>query len=277
MLSFGIGGTAVLLAGVSADLVIGRSSETVLPHFPHARPGPRVSGSFYSRARRQTVGWTISYPPGHASGDAPPVCVVLHGYDSDHRYAFTTLDLQTAQAQLVNGKPLAPVVLASIDGGDTYWHRRRDGDDPIAMILDEYLPLLADRHLETHKIAVLGWSMGGYGSLLLAELSGIVTTVVAERPAIWPSYEVAQSVNSTAFDSAAEWQRCSVMARSAALQRSAVRVDCGLSDPFLPASQALEKVLHRPSSVNLSPGGHDATFWAGRGPAQLRFIASHLA
>jgi len=156
VLGLGIGGAATLLAGVSADLVIGRSSETVLPHFPHARPGPLLSGSFYSRARRRRVGWTISYPPGHAPGDALPVCVVLHGYDSDHRYPFTTLDLQAAQAQLVNGKPLAPVVLASIDGGDTYRHRRRDGDDPIAMILDEYLPMLAERHLETHKIAALG-------------------------------------------------------------------------------------------------------------------------
>jgi len=40
--------------------------------------------------------------------------------------------------------------------------------------------------------------MGGYGALLLAELSTIVTTVAAESPAVWPSYEVAQSVNSTA-------------------------------------------------------------------------------
>jgi len=68
-----------------------------------------------------------------------------------------------------------------------------------------------------------------------------------------------------------------VMRRAAVLQGRPIRVDCGLSDPFLPAAQALEKVLRPPSFVDLSPGGHDATFWAGRGPVQLRFLAAHLA
>jgi hypothetical protein len=108
-------------------------------------------------------------------------------------------------------------------------------------------------------------------------MSSIVTVVAAASPAIWPSYAVADRVNSTAFDSAAEWQRYSVMTRSDALGRALVRVDCGFSDPFLPASQALEKVLVSPSSVDLSRGGHDATFWAGRGPIQLRLLAAHLA
>jgi enterochelin esterase-like enzyme len=235
-----------------------------------------VSGSFYSRARRRTVGWTISYPPDHGPGDRLPVCVVLHGYANDHRYAFDTLQLQLAQAQLVAGRPIAPVVLASIDGGNVYWHPRTDGDDPVAMILDEFLPFLAYRQLATNTIGALGWSMGGYGALLLAELSPIVTAVAAESPAIWPSYAVAHDVNATAFDSATEWQRYSVMARSNTLARAVVRVDCGLSDPFLPASQALALVLHRPRPVNLSPGAHDPTFWAQRGPAQLRVLASQL-
>jgi enterochelin esterase-like enzyme len=271
-----LAGAAVVAAGGSFELLRRASTATVLPEFPHARPGPLVSGSFYSRARRRTVGWTISYPPRHLPGDALPVCVVLHGFASDHRYAFQTLQLQVAQAQLVSGKALAPLVLASVDGGDSYWHPRRDGDDPIAMILNEYLPLLAARNLATQRIGVLGWSMGGYGALLLAELSTRVTSVAAESPAIWPSYEVAHQVNATAFDSAADWQHYSVMARASALRRAVVRVDCGLSDPFLPASQALVGVLHRPSAVVLSPGGHDASFWAGRGPAQLRFMASRL-
>jgi S-formylglutathione hydrolase FrmB len=259
-----------------AELVRGQSPATVLPRFAHAQPGPRVSGSFYARARRRTVGWTISYPPDHGPGDRLPVCVVLHGYGNDHRYAFDTLRLQDAQAQFLGGQLVAPVVLASIDGGNVYWHPRSDGDNPLGMILDEYLPLLAGRHLATNAIGALGWSMGGYGALLLAELSPIVRAVAAESPAIWPSYAVAHDVNATAFDSVTEWQRYSVMAGSSMLARAVVRVDCGLSDPFLPASQALARVLRHPSSVDLSPGAHDPSFWAQRGPAQLRFLASRL-
>jgi S-formylglutathione hydrolase FrmB len=202
---------------------------------------------------------------------------VLHGFDSDHSYAFSTLQLQVAQAQLVQRKPIPPIVLASIDGGNAYWHPRSDGDNPIKMILEEFLPMLARLHLKVDPFAVLGWSMGGYGALLLAELSPRVKAVAAESPAIWPSYDVARSVNSTAFDSAEDWQRYNVVGHANALSHALVRVDCGLSDPFLPASEALEKVLRPPSAVYLSPGGHDGTFWAGRGPVQLQFVARAMA
>ena len=33
---------------------------------PYAAPGPQFSGTFYSAARRTTVGYTIGYPPGTA-------------------------------------------------------------------------------------------------------------------------------------------------------------------------------------------------------------------
>ncbi len=276
ILGLGLGDVVAAATGIAADVVFSGPGKVVLPHFPHARPGRRVSGSFHSRARGETVGWTISYPPQHGPGDSLPVCLVLHGFDSDHRYAFSTLGLQFAQAQIVGGKPLAPVVLASIDGGNAYWHPRRNRDDPIKMLLDEFMPGLAARHLKTDAIAALGWSMGGYGALLLAELSTKVITVAAESPAIWPSSEAAVNVNASAFDSATDWRTYSVMARASKLRRVAVRVDCGLSDPFLPASQALGAVLDPPSEVHLSPGGHDATFWATSGPSQLRFVARHL-
>jgi hypothetical protein len=35
---------------------------------PYATPGPQYSRTFYSAARRTTVGYTIGYPPGHRSG-----------------------------------------------------------------------------------------------------------------------------------------------------------------------------------------------------------------
>jgi S-formylglutathione hydrolase FrmB len=182
-----------------------------------------------------------------------------------------------AQAQIVNGRPIAPIALASIDGGDAYWHPRSDGDDPIAMLLDEYLPMLARRGLRTSVFGVLGWSMGGYGALLLGEIDRRATAIAAASPAIWPSYAVARSVNASAFDSAAQWDRYDVVSHARALDGTPVRVDCGRSDPFLPASQVLAHVLRPADSVHLEPGAHDATFWAARGPAQLRFLAARLA
>jgi S-formylglutathione hydrolase FrmB len=222
------------------------------------------------------VGWTVSYPQGHLADARIPVCLVLHGYDSNNRYAFDELNMQLAQAQLIEGNPIRPIALASIDGGNTYWHPRSDGDDPIKMVFEEYLPMLERRGLDTSRIGVLGWSMGGYGALLFGELHPQIVAVVALSPAIWPSYATAHNVDLGAFDSDADWQRNNVIAHIASLPTGAVRVDCGRSDPFLPASQALDKLLQPPDAVALSPGGHDATFWANATPSAIRFLGSHL-
>ncbi len=37
---------------------------------------------------------------------------------------------------------LPPLAIASVDGGTTYWHRRQDGEDAGAMVLEEFVPLL---------------------------------------------------------------------------------------------------------------------------------------
>lgn len=155
-LGLGLGGAIAATAGVSVDLFVSRTDQVVLPRFPHLHPGPIVHGSFYSAARGRRVGWTISYPPGYVEGSQLPLCLVLHGFHSNNRYAFDVVQLPLAQAQLIDGKTIRRVVLASIDGGDTYWHPRRDGDDPMAMVFDEYLPMLGRRGLKTDRIGVLG-------------------------------------------------------------------------------------------------------------------------
>ena len=35
------------------------------------------------------------------------------------------------------------------------------------MVLTELLPMLATKGLDTSKVGFIGWSMGGYGALLL--------------------------------------------------------------------------------------------------------------
>jgi enterochelin esterase-like enzyme len=201
--------------------------------------------------------------------------LVLHGYGASHRDAFDSLFLQDAQAQLIDGRLLPPLALAAVDGGNGYWHRHGQFDDPMAMLVHEFLPHLATMGLETGRVGVFGWSMGGYGALLFGELyPHRVTSVGAESPAIWPSYAAASSVNATAFDSAAQWRQYSVMRNIAILAHLPVRVDCGSSDPFLPASDQLRAAL--PSGeVHIAPGGHDATFWSAHAAAQIHFLVAH--
>jgi len=233
-----------------------------------------VSGSFHSVRRGVAVGWTVSFPPGWVTGDDVPVCLVLHGLGADHSYAFDDLLLQDPQAVLATGKPARPLVLAAVDGGNGYWHPRADGDDPQGMVMDEFLPMVHDMGVGTGRVVAFGWSMGGYGSLLLAETyPARIARVGAESPAIWPSYATSQNANPTAFDSAQDWGAHDVVGHLAELGRTPVRVDCGLSDPFIPASRRLAALL-APGEVELAPGGHDVAFWRAHAPAQLAFLAS---
>ena len=131
---------------------------------PNVEPGRTTSGTFVSQARGgRRTGWTIALPPGVRPGARSlPVAVVLHGRGNSHESAFSPdylgLD-RFLSAAVEQGAP--PFAMASVDGGESYWHARANGDDAEGMVLDEFLPLLADHGLDVSRVAFLGWSMGG--------------------------------------------------------------------------------------------------------------------
>ena len=134
-------------------------------------------------------------------------------------------------AELV-GSTVPPFVLASVSGGDGYWHPR-PGDDPLGMVLTEFPQILAQHGLPVDRFGLLGWSMGGYGALLAAtEDPTRFPAVVANSPGVWPSYDEARDANPTAFTrrrSGAAGGDLRPRVRAAALP-STVRIDCGESD-----------------------------------------------
>ena len=245
-------------------------------HIPDVDPGPMLTGSFVSRARLgASCGWAVSYPPKSTAGDPLPVLVVLHGYGADHSAAFGTmlgLDRFLAQAVQRGARPFA---IASVDGGNTYWHRRVTGEDAGAMVLDEFLPLLAAKKLDTSRVALLGWSMGGYGALRLAGILGSarVAAVAAESPALWHTAAEAAHV---AFDSPADFAADTLFGHEAALSGIPVRVDCGTGDGFYPAVRDYVAGLHPHPAGEFIGGAHNYDFWRRVAPAQLTFVAEHF-
>ena len=110
------------------------------PPLAFATPGPSVSGTFFSRARRQEVGYTIAYPPGHQVGSDLPLIVALHAFGSDHGRALIGMTMAQAVALRVGGQGLPPMAMAAADGGRGYWNPH-PGDDPMAMMIDEFIPM----------------------------------------------------------------------------------------------------------------------------------------
>ncbi|WP_460817778.1 alpha/beta hydrolase [Nocardioides korecus] len=248
---------------------------------PDVRPGRLVSGSFVSAARGGVrTGWTVAHPPAvpGRDGSAPlPVLVSLHGLGGDHTTSFGHhLGLDRFLADGVR-RGLPPFAIASVDGGRGYWHRRPDGEDAGAMVLDELLPLLRRQGLRTDRVGLLGWSMGGYAALRLgAVLSEQRCAVVAAAsPALWVRGEDASA---SGFRDPAEYAEFSVMGHQRDLAGIPVRIDCGDDDPFRAATgtyvagfPAGSRPVFRPA-----PGAHDMDFWRRVAPAQLRFVARHL-
>ncbi len=239
---------------------------------PQASGGRTVSGSFVSDARLgQRCGWSIAFPPGHARN--LPVTVVLHGRGGDHASAFggDHLGLDRFLAAAVHDGA-TPFALASVDGGDTYWHARDSGEDAGGMVLEEFLPLLADHGLDVERVGFLGWSMGGFGALHLAGMLGPnrVAAVAAESPALWHDYA---DTAPGAFDDADDFADVTAFGRQDTLEGIAVRVDCGEGDPFYAATRDYVRGFREPPAGGFQPGNHDMGYWRRMAPEQLRFLA----
>ena len=217
----------VLPGKVVLDYVSGGCS-VPQPAYAGVRPGRLVSGSFWSRFRNRRVGYVIAYPPpwgapsdhrapnsqaspagapsrtAQLPGAELPLVLVLHGYGRNAEFAFSDLHLDLALAQAVEEYGAAPFVLAAADGGNGYWHPA-PGDDPQGMLVHEFVPLCHRLGAGSPATALgaYGWSMGGYGSLLLGEdYPHLLSAIVAASPAIWTTYSQARGANPEAYSSA---------------------------------------------------------------------------
>lgn len=230
-----------------------------------------VTGSFVSAARGGIpTHWAIARPPGQLSPLRP--VIALHGKGGDAASVMAG-GVEQGLAQAV-AAGLPPFAVVSVDGGGSYWHRRESGEDAGAMVLDELIPLLATQGLDTSRIAFLGWSMGGYGALLLGARLGPARTaaITAVSPALWHS---ASAAAPGAFDGDRDFAANSVFGLPT-LASIPIRIDIGDSDPFYAATQAFIEQLPTQPAGGISPGGHNGEFWSGQLPGELSWMAPLL-
>lgn len=230
-----------------------------------------VTGSFTSAARGGvTTNWAIARPPGQTAPLRP--VIALHGKGSD---AATVMagGVEQGLAQAV-AAGLPPFAVVAVDGGGSYWHRRSSGEDSGAMVLDELIPMLAGQGLDTSRVGFLGWSMGGYGALLLGSRLGPARTaaICAVSPALWTS---SGATAPGAFDGADDFAANSVWDLPN-LGSIPIRIDCGNSDPFASATRQFIAGLPTPPAGGFSPGGHDGAFWSSQLPAEITWLAPLL-
>jgi poly(3-hydroxybutyrate) depolymerase len=246
---------------------------------PPPSGAPVEAGSFASSARKTTVGWSLALPPDTPAKDLP-VVLVLHGRGDDHTTAFKDLKLQDFLAAYTKngGKPFA---LASVDGGEhTYWHPRRGGDDPLSMLTEEFLPLLKTRGLNTTRIGALGWSMGGYGALLIAReshrkaIKGLdVAAAAAGSPALFSSYP---SSARGAFDDAGDFAKFGDLSHHPDVGSTPLHVSCGKDDAFTAATKRYRGNVTPTPGGGIDKGCHTQGYWRSLAAEQIAFLGGHL-
>src|SRR6201995_317041 len=237
---------------------------------PPAPPPPmptKVSGSFVSAARGGILtNYVIARPPGQIAPLRP--VIALHGVRGSAKQVMS-FGVEEGLAAMVNaGRP--PFAVVAVDGGDSYWHRRAGGEDAGAMVLNELIPMLATMNLDITRVGFIGWSMGGYGAMLLGARLGPARTagICAVRPALWQSYTPSTL---GAFDRYDDWTQTTVFGLPA-LSSIPLRIDCGNDDRFAPAAHQFIAQLRTPPAGGFWPGGHDEAFWRQQLPSELAWL-----
>lgn len=251
----------------------------VIATVPRAGAAEPVLASFASAARGREVTWGWSVPPGREP-QGLPVLLALHGRGGDARSAFDQLGMHEFLAEHVaaGGRPMAVV---SVDGGQTYWHARSSGDDPLAMLTGELWPLLARTGFDLSRWAVAGWSMGGFGALLLARETtagrfvpgGTMVAAAAGSPALFAS---AGATSAGSFDGPADWRSHGDLVSAPGTGTVALSVSCGRDDPFRAQTEAYRAACATPPDGGIGDGAHTTGYWRSLVPAWLRLADAHL-
>jgi hypothetical protein len=286
VLAAGLGGAAAIVAGglelvdhgvLPGDHILDAldgACNVPTPPETFRTPGETITGRFYSRARRRSVGYTIAYPPGHSRGSRLPLGLYLHADGGSHTSPLGGLPLARALA----GTGLPAIALVAADGGNLYWHPH-PGDDPMGMMIDEIIPMCRRLGLGTglDQVGAIGISMGGYGAILFAEkFAHTICTCAAISPAIWTSYTQAHTANPGAYTSAHEFSEYDAVTHTSALAQTPVRVASGSDDPFHPGVVTLIEQLPRHARTVITGGCHDGAFFASQRHGSLLFLGQHL-
>ena len=173
----------------------------------------KVTGTIPSAVLGADVEYVTWRAPGRS---AQRLVLCLHGRGG---VAERLPEVSGLVAHLLRADPT--IVVSAVQGpADGYWRDRALGRWGAALV-EDLMPALRDRVGAAGKTAVAGWSMGGYGSLLLGQRHpDAVAAVAVCAPAIYASYDDAEGINPASFDDAADFAAHDVVAGVGQVRRS---------------------------------------------------------
>lgn len=227
-----------------------------------------------SRLLHRAMPVTLITPRGGGSGR--PLLVFLHGEGQNQNSQLSSGPL-FAELRALGAK--APDIVFPSGRALSFWHNRASGPWG-SYVIDEVIPwAIRQTGADSHRLAIGGISMGGFGALELARLNpGRFCAVGGHSAALWASPSAA-TAELGAFDNAADFARNDVLAAAQAdshlFGHAAVWLDVGALDRFRPADEQLATALG--VELHLYAGGHNIGYWNVHWGAYLQFYADALA
>ena len=243
------------------------------------RPGPQRSGTFSPPPAAGRSATRSPTRPGTGPGARLPLVMMLHGYGGNHADALSGMSPAQALALRVAGAPLPPMALVTVDGGGGYWNPH-PGDDPMAMLTDELIPMCRRLGLGARpRRGSASWASRWAATAPCCWPRSARTwsrAVAAISPAIWTSYAQARAANAGAYASAADFAADDAVTHAAALAGVPVRVAVRLRPTrSTPASRPSPARCPRTPAarVTFANGCHDGPFFTAQEPPSLAFLA----
>jgi S-formylglutathione hydrolase FrmB len=231
------------------------------------------SASAHFTVKSRLVGHSLEQAVILPSGDTKgrPLLVLLHGRSSQPD------DMARSSIKRAVDKlgSRAPVILFANGGDHSYYHDRRDGRWG-SYILHEAIPAAVRKyHLDGRRVAIGGFSMGGFGALDLARFRRFCA-VGGHSAAMWRS---GGETPEGAFDDAEDFEQNDLISAARAnphlYRRARVWIDVGTEDPFRSADTELAGLLPQ-ARFRLWRGGHEISYFDDHATEILRFYANAL-
>jgi S-formylglutathione hydrolase FrmB len=215
----------------------------------------------------------------HVSPQAPAegrnLVVLLHGAGRDHK---TLLSKDATAAAIRSARP---VIL--FPNGKASWWLDSDYGRYQSYVIELMARLAGPLHLSSdpHHRAVAGWSMGGFGSLLLIEqhpeLFGAWAGLLALADFPNPVYPPEQNHSVPAlFGPPERWPERNPLLHVEKLRGKGIWFATGAQAFDRAMNEALDRRLTElqiPHQMQVVPGGHEFNVVAGRLPAMLDFLS----
>lgn len=215
--------------------------------------------------------------------DAPgplPIVILLHGVYGSHWLWVHKAGVHRTAARLLADGDIPPMILAMPSDGlweDGSGYLDLPGRDAETWIVDEVVQAVtaaAPAAKAEAGVCLGGLSMGGYGALRLGALHPHRFRAVAAHSSVTSLSQLAD-VTATALTDPEDLTE--LLTRTRPLP--AVRLDCGLDDPYLEANRALHQRLEQGGVAHIyeeHPGGHDWPYWTEHVAESLVFFGSVL-